>query len=28
MFPGTWGIRGLPIEFTPGEARVGELEQD
>ncbi|MEZ5743914.1 MAG: cytochrome P450 [Sphingomonadaceae bacterium] len=26
LFPGTWGIRGLPIEFTPGEARVGELE--
>jgi len=25
-FPGTWGIRGLPIEFTPGEARVEALE--
>ncbi|MDG2003785.1 MAG: cytochrome P450 [Novosphingobium sp.] len=25
-FPGTWGIQGLPIEFTPGEARVEELE--
>lgn len=25
-FPGTWGIRGLPIEFTPGEAKVEEFE--
>jgi cytochrome P450 len=21
-FPGVWGIRGLPIEFEPAEARV------
>lgn len=26
LFPGTWGIRGLPIEFTPGEARAEVLE--
>jgi len=25
-FPGTWGIIGLPIEFTPGEAKVEEFE--
>ena len=25
-FPGTWGIRGLPIEFTPGEAVAREAE--
>ncbi|MDE8651409.1 cytochrome P450 [Novosphingobium album (ex Liu et al. 2023)] len=25
-FPGTWGLRGLPITFTPGEARVREAE--
>lgn len=25
-FPGTWGIRGLPIEFTPGKAQVREPE--
>lgn len=25
-FPGTWGIRGLPIEFTPGEALAREPE--
>ncbi|PEQ12014.1 hypothetical protein B2G71_14655 [Novosphingobium sp. PC22D] len=25
-FPGTWGIRGLPIAFTPGEAHVREAE--
>ena len=25
-FPGSWGLRGLPLEFTPGEAKVGQLE--
>ena len=25
-FPGAWGLKGLPIEFTPGEARVREPE--
>lgn len=26
LFPGTWGIRGLPIQFTPGKARAEALE--
>jgi cytochrome P450 len=25
-FPGVWGIRGLPIEFEPAEARVSEAQ--
>jgi cytochrome P450 len=25
-FPGSWGIDGLPISFTPGEAKVSALE--